>query len=237
MPGVTWFVTLPEPQGDMGGTPMTKVAMLQFPYTNCIVSEVTFCNPPGKNGIPRSNHQVDHAGIFIKPFTNSPDNIIYCCISVTNTQDDESVSLVVHLSTLLRYASPQDFMFITWEEWNPMARCVRDWKCSAAAFSGQRWLSSWDEIWDFNQHSVKRLGRGFSGGDSNGRYIRHHQGIIGRGATWPCSILLRYSALCECETEENMGFCLSRQWSNVYGQYLSFSVFHSSLWCYYNGST
>jgi len=43
-----------------------------------------------------------------------------------------------------------------------MARYVKDWDCKATAFSGQRWLRWRNEIWDFNQYRVKRLGRGFA---------------------------------------------------------------------------
>jgi hypothetical protein len=76
------------------------------------------------------------------------------------------VSLIVHSSTLLRYATSQDFKFIEWDDWRPMARCVVNWECHATAFSGQRWLREddiWEnQIWDFNQYRVKRLGKDFS---------------------------------------------------------------------------
>ena len=107
---------------------------------------MTFCSPPAKNGIPRNN-----AAVFI----------IYCCMMVDDTQETGRVSLIVHSSTLLRYADSQDFKFIPWNEWSPMARCVDKWESHAANFSGQRW-QRWNEIWDLNQYRVKRLGMDFS---------------------------------------------------------------------------
>ena len=151
--------TLREPHGDSGGTPMTMVARLQLPDTDCYVYSITFHSPPAKNGIPRNNI---NAAISTKPFMNSPDNIICCCMGVDNSLENGHVSLIVHSSTLLRYATSQDFKFVQWDEWSPMARCVNDLG-RATDFSGQRWLT-WgdDEIWDFNQYRVKRLGRNFS---------------------------------------------------------------------------
>jgi hypothetical protein len=135
---------------------MTMVARLELPDTDCHVYSMTFCSPPAKNGMPRNN-----AAVFTKPFTNTPDNIIYCCMGVDNTQETGRVSLIVHSSTLLRYATSQDFKFIRWNEWGTMARYVDAWESHAACFSGQRWRRR-NEIWDFNQYRVKRLGMDFS---------------------------------------------------------------------------
>jgi hypothetical protein len=154
--------TLPEPQGDTGGTTMTVVARLQLPETlGCYVYSLTFCSPPAKNGTPRNNPQFINAAVLTKPFTNSPDNIIYCCMGVDDTQESWCISLIVHSSTLLHYATLQDFKVIEWDEWSAMARCVDAWESHATAFSGQRWRR-WNEIWDFNQYRVKRLGKDFS---------------------------------------------------------------------------
>jgi hypothetical protein len=78
-----------------GGTPMTMVARLQLPNTCCHVYSMTFCRPPAKNGIPRNN-----AAVFTRPFTISPDNIIYCCMMLDDTQETGCVSLIVHSSML-----------------------------------------------------------------------------------------------------------------------------------------
>ena len=152
---------------------MTMVARLQLPNTDCHVYSMTFCSPPVKNGIPRNNHQFINAAVSTKPFTNSPDNIIYCCMGVEDSNMSGPVSLIVHSSTLLHYATSRDFKFIEWDEWSPMARCVVNRECHATTFSGQRWLKEnkiWkneleirgNEIWDFNQYRVKWLGRDFS---------------------------------------------------------------------------
>ena len=147
---------------------MILVARLQLPDSNPIYS-MTFCSPPAKNGIPRNNHQFINTAVSTKPFTNSPDNIIYCCMEVDDTQDSGCFSLIVHSSTLLHYATSQDFKFILWDEWSPMAQYVRKRECHAAAFSGQQWLR-WNGIWDFNQYRVKRLGRNFSAETESDRY-------------------------------------------------------------------
>jgi hypothetical protein len=153
--------TLPEPQGDTGRTPMTKVAKLWLPNTSHPIIKMRFCNPPAKNGTPHGNRQIDDAAISIKPFTNAPDHIIYCCVT-TNTNFTGTFSLIVHSSTLLHYATGQDFNSIPWEEWSSAARCfsgrTREW----TSFSGQQLLGRQTEIWDFNQYHVKRLGKGFA---------------------------------------------------------------------------
>jgi len=82
-------------------------------------------------------------------------------MGVENTQETGCFSLIVHTSTLLRYATSQDFEFIRWDEWSSMARCVDDWAWYATASSGQRWQRE-NDIWDFNQYRVKRIGRDFS---------------------------------------------------------------------------
>jgi hypothetical protein len=146
---------------------MTMVARLQLPNTNCHLYSMTFRSPPAKNGIPRNN-QFINAAVSNKPFTNSPDNIICCSMTVENPEEFGRVSLIVHSSTLLRYATPQDFKIIGWDEWNSMARCANDWKSRATTFSGQRWLVG-NEIRDFNQYRVKRLGRDFSTGTKTAR--------------------------------------------------------------------
>ena len=153
--------TLPEPQEDTGGATMTMVARLKLPKTDWPIYSVTFCSPPTKNGIPRNNHQFINAAVSTRPFTKSLNNIIYCCMAVNNTREIECVSLIVHSSTLLRYATSQDFKLIWWNEWSPMARCVDEWECDAIDFSGQQWLRG-NEIWDFNQYRVKQLGMDFS---------------------------------------------------------------------------
>jgi hypothetical protein len=164
--------TLPEQHGATGGTTMTMVARLHLPNTDCYVYSMTFCSSPAKNGMPRNN-----VAVFTKPFTNSPDNIIYCCMGVNNTQESGHVSLIVHSSTLLRYATSQDLKFIRWNEWGTMARCVDARQSHAANFSGQRWRR-WNEIWDFNQYRVKRLGMDFSAETETARIS-----VITKGST------------------------------------------------------
>jgi hypothetical protein len=152
--------TLPKPH-DKGRTPMMKVAKLFLPEADHSVYGLAFCNPPAKNGIPRSNRLVDNAAVSIKPFTNSPDNnIIHCSVSLTCDEDDY-FSVIVHSSALLHYATPQYFKSIPWEEWNLFAWCIRDEGCKATDISGQRLLTD-NEIWDFNQYRVKQLGKDFA---------------------------------------------------------------------------
>lgn len=150
--------TLPESQGD---TPITNVAKLLLPDIPDKIAALSFSNPPAKNGIAR-RLQVDGAGDFAKPFTNSSNNIIYCHIVVTDSQVFDFFSLLVHSSTLLCHADIHDFKSTPWYEWSPMARCIRDLNHPATSFSRQRCLS-WGKILDFNQYRVKQLGLGFAG--------------------------------------------------------------------------
>jgi hypothetical protein len=151
--------TLPEPTGDASRSPMTKIAQLWLPDISVMDSlhEITFWNPPAKDGIPRSKHYGGNATVSPKPFTNSPDNIIHCCIMVL-TDDEYTFSVIVHSSALLRHATPQHFNSIPWNEWSPSARFTEAWR---SQISGQRMLTD-NEIWDFNQYRVRRLGRDFA---------------------------------------------------------------------------
>jgi hypothetical protein len=150
--------TLPESQGD---TPITNVAKLWLPDIPDKIFALSFSNPPAKNGIAR-RLQVDSGGLFAKPFTNSSNNIIYCHIVVTDSQEFDFFSSLVHSSTLLCHADIHDFRSTPWYEWSPMARCIRDSDRPATYFSGQRCLS-WGRILDFNQYRVNQLGLGFAG--------------------------------------------------------------------------
>jgi hypothetical protein len=151
--------TLSHSQDD---TPITNVAKFLLPDISDRISAVSFSNPPAKNGVARSL-QVDDPRAFAKPFTNSSNNIIYCHIVATDSQEFSSFSLLVHSSTLLRHAGLHDFKSIPWYEWSSMARCLegnlRDYPTTC--FSGQRWLSS-GQILDFNQYRVQQLGLGFA---------------------------------------------------------------------------
>lgn len=152
--------TLPKPQGDAIPTPMMKVAKLCLPKADQSIYRLVFCNPPAKNGTPRSNRPLDNAAVSIKPFTNPPGNNIIRCWFLGD--GSEHFSAIVHSSTLLRYATPQHFKSIPWDEWNSYARCILDQAGSMATdFSGQRFLKG-NEIWDFNQYRVKRLGKDFA---------------------------------------------------------------------------
>lgn len=153
---------LPELRGDTGLMPMTKVAKLLLPDPcGRDINELTFSNPPAKNGIARGSRH-DVAG-SVKPFINSSNNIICCCASVDDIHSDSySYSLFVHSSTLLRHAVAHDFKLIRWDQWGQTARIDSEIDFPAVFFSGQRCIS-WDgEIWDFNQHRVKQLGLGFA---------------------------------------------------------------------------
>ncbi|KIM89354.1 hypothetical protein PILCRDRAFT_221771 [Piloderma croceum F 1598] len=155
--------TLPEPQDNTGEMLITKVATLRLPFNGHSVEHISFCNPPAKNGNPRSKRQAGDTAVPTKPFANSPDNIIYCYVLVIDGEQFSSCSLVVHSSALLRYATPPAFNYIPWKEWSMITRCVGERvNYNYTNFSGQRWLLPRDnEVWDFNQYRVKRLGRDF----------------------------------------------------------------------------
>ena len=145
-----------------------KVASLRLPRFY-MLNQLTFGNLPAKNGVFRCNGQLGDAAMYAKPFTNSSDNIIFGCVEVfaTNVTNVETISFIVHSSTLLQYApstshaSPQDVNSIPWASWGPSTtRWFDNISWTGLAFCGQRWLAE-NEILDFNQYRVRQLGEGF----------------------------------------------------------------------------
>jgi hypothetical protein len=126
---------------------------------NETITTVEFANRAAKNGVVRSNLQID-AEHYIKPFTSSPDNLIYICITTSNSEEEQEYAFVVHPSALLRHAKEQDFDSIFWEVWGRTATLAVSCRYRPAEFCGQRLLVRNGEIWDFNQYQVKRLGNG-----------------------------------------------------------------------------
>ena len=102
--------TLPESQGD---TPITNTTKLLLPKISDKISSLSFSSPPAKNGIAHWL-QVDGAGVFAKLFTNSPNNIIYCHIVVSDSQEFDFFLLLVHSSTLLCHTDTHDFKSTPW---------------------------------------------------------------------------------------------------------------------------
>jgi hypothetical protein len=141
--------------------PITQVARLELPNVGDPITEVNFGNRAAKDGVVRSNVQIDDAALYIKPFTSSPNELIYVLLETWDGQTDDSCAFVVHSSVLLHHANVQDSRYIPWRVWSQTATLWTSCGQGAAAFCGQRWLR-WDgEIWDFNQYRVQRLGKGF----------------------------------------------------------------------------
>lgn len=165
--------TLPEPHGDASQTPMMKVASLGLPHM-APLSDLEFRNLPAKNGVPRSTRQLDNAAVYVKPFTESPESIIYVVFEEHVDRIAYSPSFVVHSSALLYHvpftspASLQNDNYIPWSKWGPtITRWSGDESSHAFQICGQRWFvgtffDSQREIWDFNQYRVKQLGEGFA---------------------------------------------------------------------------
>lgn len=155
--------------GNTGKIRMTKVAALRLPDTGFPLYHVRFGNIPSKNGVARSNRQLDNAVVYAKPFTNSSENIIY--VIIEGSTDKFATSFVTHSSALLRHASstphasPPSVNDIPWPQWGPTTtRWSEDTTIGdTITFCGQRWLrTSSNEIWDFNQYRVQQLGEGFA---------------------------------------------------------------------------
>lgn len=149
--------TIPEQHSSTGQMSMTKVAMLSLPFDDYMGGR-TFCNPPNKHGTPRN------AAVPTKPFTNSSDNIIYCYVSAFDGRAYDGCPFIVHSLALLRYAMPLAFKHIPWKEWGMLTRFVEADHLNQNRFSGQRCLLTFaqhDEILDFDQYRVNRLGRDF----------------------------------------------------------------------------
>jgi hypothetical protein len=127
------------------------------------ITKVEFANRAAKYGVVRSNLQIDidDAEHYIKPFTSSPDNLIYICIMTWTGQEELEYAFIVHSSALLRHAKEQDFDSILWKVWSPTATLSVVY-ASPAQFCVQRLLRWNGEIWDFNQYRVRRLGKGFA---------------------------------------------------------------------------
>ncbi|KIM76495.1 hypothetical protein PILCRDRAFT_91583 [Piloderma croceum F 1598] len=144
-------------------TPITRVARLWLDDMDCMddpITTVMFANRAAKNGVVRSNLQID-AEHYIKPFTSLPDNLIYICIT-SNFKEELEYAFIVHSLALLCHAKEQDFDSISWEVWGRMATLAVSDRYRPAEFCGQRLLMRNGEIWDFNQYRVKRLGKGFA---------------------------------------------------------------------------
>lgn len=162
--------TLPVlPNDGTCSTPMIKLAALGFPTlaNGCRLVRMQFCNLPAKNGVARNNNLHD-TDIHVKPFIGtSPDDIIYVSLTLTSgPYEVAAISFFVHSSALRRCArihavSLQDT--IPWNQWGPtVTRWHHGGIFPSTRFCGQRCLSpSSHAIWDFNQHRVRRLGKGF----------------------------------------------------------------------------
>jgi hypothetical protein len=165
--------TLPESHGDTSQTPMMKVASLGLPHM-APLDDLEFRSLPAKNGVPRSTHQLDNAAVYVKPFTKSPESIIYVVLQEPVNHIAYCPSFVVHSSALLNHvpftspASLQNDNYIPWSKWGPTITRWSDTTPSHAfQICGQRWFvgtffQSVREIRDFNQYRVKQLGEGFA---------------------------------------------------------------------------
>jgi hypothetical protein len=143
---------------------MTQVARLWLDDMGDPITNVKFANRAAKNGVVRSNLQIDDEEHCIKPFTSSPDNLIYIRITTRSSKEnrDQEYAFVVHSSALLYHAKEQDFDSILWRVWGPTATLWVACRYTPADFCGQRLLAWNGEIWDFNQYRVKQLGKGFA---------------------------------------------------------------------------
>jgi len=97
----------------------------------------------------------------IQPFTSSPDNLIYICITTWSSQEELGYAFVVHSSALLCHAKEDDFD-ILWKVWGPTATLLVGCGYMLAEFCAQQLLVHNGEIWNFNQYWVKWLGKGFA---------------------------------------------------------------------------
>jgi hypothetical protein len=176
------LVTFSELKGDPVQMLMTKVATLCLPKLGYSLYELKFSNLPAKTRVVSRSRQFDDAVSYVKPFINSPDDIICVDITVDDDYRDDAVfiSFIVHSSALLlhvpstSYANSQDPDddpdgdcgdgpdCVPWDMWGSAAtRWSDDGSYDATDICGQR-VFTFNGIWDFNQYRVKQLGEGFS---------------------------------------------------------------------------
>ena len=166
--------SLPVTNGNVRPTSMTKVAALGLPSVDrdCRIRRMAFSPLFVKNLIIRDNRLLYDVSNDAKLFVNTKsNNIVFACFDI----EYDSVSFVVHTSTLLRYtfsSNSQGNMQdpVPWESWGPaMTRWhkgrIRGISEGPYTCGGRVLLKmhsrSW-ELWDFNPYRVRRLGKGFA---------------------------------------------------------------------------
>jgi hypothetical protein len=164
-PAALELFTLPVRNGDAILTPMTKVAALGLPSVDSggRIVRVTFPDLLTWNPVTR-NHLLHNGAIPAKPFIGkSPDDLIVVRMNIPSQRDYDHLSIFVHSSVLLRHISTSvSPHMIPWHTWGPtVTRCCDGFTSNVR---GQRCIVSKArslEVWDFNPHRIKHLGRGF----------------------------------------------------------------------------